>query len=530
MSNYATYSIFTYSTATGLETETFLNRDFQYEYDGTKCFETWKEEELPEMSTFLQYIEKLEICIPRYSFLRDYSPMFYEKGFLFLPPIVLNETEALRFLFQFHHILRKQSSSLLNDTKDWIQQTLFAYYFHIFSQSVSWRTKSQCACFLFRHTQYFPTNQDRWDFGSLLMDMMEEHYDWELFDVCQRHESEFSPQLRQRLWSFYETYRFERRRQRPEDTTMDDFDLVDHDTNPMNHEMGIEERTETIDRSTQIPQVSTIFENKQNVHDPSIQQSVQDSWLRVMKKYPSSSGSPRISSLEIEQLFQHHSSISFTTLEWNCFQQVLTRVYTDPSSFFIHSTSVQLCDLVHVLYQWYSSFSDDPDRQYEILQRWKEEWMECVGTCFSGHVSRFLNIMSGLEEDVQLQISPKEQLKIYWNQWFLSQQHVLSESIVMDMIYPNPFGVFHQWMLEHSISLLSFLKERDSEDSTTKPFHPNFLRICQEIWIEMFPSLASTLSPIHYGTISLRFGRVGKMCIYWLYPLFSFCSRWFVSI
>uniref|UniRef100_A0A6C0E9N7 Uncharacterized protein n=1 Tax=viral metagenome TaxID=1070528 RepID=A0A6C0E9N7_9ZZZZ len=132
-----------------------------------------------------------------------------------------------------------------------------------------------------------------------------------------------------------------------------------------------------------------IFNDSQNVHSSSIQESVKESINNLMKD-----------PYTCEKEF-----IIETILPYNlkCIPSLLS--YLDDKDY--HSTL--LLTFYEVFVKVFGRISNSPHKE-ELMRRLDEEMMESECKCFTGRITRLVNVLNGFYEDIQITISNNERI------------------------------------------------------------------------------------------------------------------------
>ena len=133
------------------------------------------------------------------------------------------------------------------------------------------------------------------------------------------------------------------------------------------------------------PNGSTIYTDRQNVHNQSIQQSIKDSINNLMNAfivdYP-------LTYLDWSVLNQKNKEIITEYLDCNYIHTMLNITFKE---LFI-AVVIEIDCL-------------SPDLQIEILKRMNEEMQYSECKCFTGRISRLVNCLSGYSDKVKIQIT-----------------------------------------------------------------------------------------------------------------------------
>ena len=135
---------------------------------------------------------------------------------------------------------------------------------------------------------------------------------------------------------------------------------------------------------------NSIYEDTQNVHSSSIQQSIKDSINKLMTAYIQDYPLPY--------------------LDWTGLKQKTKEIITDYMDCSdVHSMlHITFKELFVALVIEMDNLSQDI--QIEIQKRMNEEMLDSECKCFTGRISRLVNCLSGYSDKVIIQISEKEEI------------------------------------------------------------------------------------------------------------------------
>ena len=165
-----------------------------------------------------------------------------------------------------------------------------------------------------------------------------------------------------------------------------------HINNPIENLLNpiIQRLLQRINYGTAIANNHSIYEDTQNVHSSSIQQSIIDSINKLMTAYI--------------------IDYPLTYLEWTVLNQKTKEIiteYMDCSD--VHSMlHITFKELFVALVIEMDKLSQDI--QIEIQKRLNEEMLDSECKCFTGRISRLVNCLSGYSDKVKIQISEKEEI------------------------------------------------------------------------------------------------------------------------
>ena len=132
-----------------------------------------------------------------------------------------------------------------------------------------------------------------------------------------------------------------------------------------------------------------VFNDSQNIHSSSIQESVKKSIDNLMKD-----------SFTCEKKFIIETLL---TSKLECISSLLS--YLDNETY--HSTL--LLTFYDVFVKVFGRILNSPHKE-ELMRRLDEEMMESKDKCFTGRITRLLNVLNGFYEDIQITISNNERI------------------------------------------------------------------------------------------------------------------------
>uniref|UniRef100_A0A6C0ECI7 Uncharacterized protein n=1 Tax=viral metagenome TaxID=1070528 RepID=A0A6C0ECI7_9ZZZZ len=132
-----------------------------------------------------------------------------------------------------------------------------------------------------------------------------------------------------------------------------------------------------------------VFDDSQNVHSSSIQKSVKESINNLMKDSFTCKKKLIVKFLLTSKL--------------ECISSLLS--YLDDKNY--HSTL--LLTFYEVFVKVFGRISNSPHKE-ELMRRLDEEMMESKDKCFTGRITRLLNVLNGFYEDIQITISNNERI------------------------------------------------------------------------------------------------------------------------
>ena len=168
-----------------------------------------------------------------------------------------------------------------------------------------------------------------------------------------------------------------------------------------------------IQRIKNRPNGNTIYNDRQNVHSSSIQQSIRKSIYNLMNGYV--------------------LDYPLTYLDWSVLNQKTKEIiteYIDCND--IHSMlNITFKELFIAVVIEMNKLS--PDLQIEIQKRLNEEMQDSECKCFTGRISRLVNCLSGYSDKVRIQISENEEISniisVIMNKRGLKTVEILKEEV-----------------------------------------------------------------------------------------------------
>ena len=156
---------------------------------------------------------------------------------------------------------------------------------------------------------------------------------------------------------------------------------------------------------------TTLYSNRQNVHDKTINDSVRRTINALHKEYLKSSKENLLGQCTLEFLhklvYDEFKVDEQDSLLREKIQQFFVRVMTDPTKF----ENLTLCDIFLLVLTKVQSLQADVKK--ECYKRIIEEIEDASDTCHTGYVSRLVNVLSGFVEgeDNLLTIDPRDELR-----------------------------------------------------------------------------------------------------------------------
>lgn len=150
----------------------------------------------------------------------------------------------------------------------------------------------------------------------------------------------------------------------------------------------------------------TIYDDGQNVHNSSINNSVKDIIVKLHNDFG------RMLSYSDKYLNDIKNSMKIISFNSDIINEVkingsITRITTDPSTF--TNLNLKLKDILCLVWLKIQKHKD----KEELKKRLWEELIDMNGMCATGHLSRLINVLSGFFEDIQIKADYKDQIKVY---------------------------------------------------------------------------------------------------------------------
>jgi hypothetical protein len=151
----------------------------------------------------------------------------------------------------------------------------------------------------------------------------------------------------------------------------------------------------------------TVYEDSQNVHSTSINESVKETIKQLYKEY----SSILLGASRVKHLNEISKRITQLSKELNndiVRQRIIgsfDRIMIDTAKF---EHELSLADILILIWNKIKSSKDKDEMEKRLI----EEMIDMNGLCATGHLSRLINVMSGFYEGV-LKISYKDQIKNY---------------------------------------------------------------------------------------------------------------------
>jgi hypothetical protein len=273
-----------------------------------------------------------------------------------------NSDSKLKFVAKFIELDHGIQHKILYITKLWKSELTKQLYFQIYNDDAQDKKSRQIAIsYLLSHDFVHP---------KMVVDLlywMENEDDWEAFDILHLHSFVLNTAQRQSLYTWMRNHQY-----------IQETNIV----------LDVEEPLQ--------PRLTTIYDDHQNVHDSSINDSV---WKNI------------------EILQQQYANVKNTTLpdlELNDSQKnALQRIRTDATLFQRDELKITLKDT----FNYVVAYILEQSSQLELWDRFCQELDEMAGTCSSGHLARLVNVLVGFHPDIKIEISNYDRIKSSFQQW-----------------------------------------------------------------------------------------------------------------
>jgi len=256
-----------------------------------------------------------------------------------------------------------------------------------------------------------------------------------------------------------------------------------------------------------IPRV--VYEDNQNVHDTSINNSV---WKNIEVLLDD-----RRSTCDYDDFDTIRNRLGFLSPAQ---EKALLRLYTDRSLFSRRSSNRKITVTLWIVFLmvWAYTMESSCSQIEEILGRIREELAEMSGTCATGHLSRLVNVLIGFHPSIEVRISDKDRLRGIFQ---VVLQATITEDenaddILCDMINPKKNGVFHQFFLRcRSTMMEEVLKRASITDIQEKDVA---IQDLQHMYETMYPALFPLQQDLDIhtpigNTLSDRLNRMGQFLL-----------------
>jgi hypothetical protein len=199
----------------------------------------------------------------------------------------------------------------------------------------------------------------------------------------------------------------------------------------------------------------TFFENKQNVHlidSVSVAQSIDHIVQKITLTCVSKDVYEYYKQYYLELIkdkkeIMQHVSVSFERIE------------TDQTNISWFKYSVPGLYVLQILFCMISLYIEQSSAKEVLENRMIEELIDMSGTCASGFIIRFINVLVGFETKVELQIKAEEQLKLQCKQMLTSLMQDEKDEDVKDKILETMANTSY----ESKSDFLSFIQKHISE-------------------------------------------------------------------
>ncbi len=230
-----------------------------------------------------------------------------------------------------------------------------------------------------------------------------------------------------------------------------------------------------------LTQRKTIYEDGQNVHTTSINESVHENLKNIYNEYNNNLNNKLLFLNEISKRITELSK-SFNLIKKQKIIGSFDRILIDTINFNnnnLHRTDLILSDILVLVW---CKINSKPNIINELEQRLIEELIEMNGLCSSGHLSRLINILCGFFDDIKLTIDYKDQIKSYifnFMNKLLLKDEKLTEIIVNEIIEEGIDKKTNLLKLIDSSDLKNILKKEfsDLEEFKFNDYYNNAIKI-----------------------------------------------------
>lgn len=136
-------------------------------------------------------------------------------------------------------------------------------------------------------------------------------------------------------------------------------------------------------------------------------------------------------------------------------------------------------------YVWLFINEQEQSKQDELYKRFSEEMKEAHGTCFTGHLSRIVNVVSGFHPNICIGVSLSDQIYSKLQQviqQLIEETDEKSDLLLEAMISTDSNNIFK-----------TFISKKKNE--ILKRINTTHLNILYEAWNKMFPMFPDLLRP-----------------------------------
>jgi hypothetical protein len=271
-----------------------------------------------------------------------------------------NTDSKLDFVARFIDIEHGIQNKILHTTKLWKSELTKQLYFQIYTDDTQDKKSKQIAIsYLFSHDYVLPK------MVVDLLNWMQNEDDWDAFDILHLHSFVLNSAQRQTLYTW------------------------------MRHHQYIQETNIVLDVHEPLPLITTIYDDHQNVHDSSINDSIWNN-IEILQK----------------QYVGRHTELPDLKLN-DSQKNALRRIETDKTLFQRDNIKITLRELLDYVVSYILEQTD----QNELWIRYRQELDEMAGTCSSGHLARLVNILVGFHPDIKIEISNYDRVKSSFQQW-----------------------------------------------------------------------------------------------------------------
>lgn len=322
-----------------------------------------------------------------------------------------------RFIDAEHGIQNK----ILHTTKLWKSELTKQLYFKIYTDDTQDKKSKQIAIsYLFSHDYVHPK------MVVDLLNWMQNEDDWDAFDILHLHSFVLNSAQRQTLYTW------------------------------MRHHQYIQETNIVLDVHEPLAVITTIYDDHQNVHDSSINDSVWKNIEILQKQYAG------FENAELPDLKLNDSQ-----------KNALRRIETDKTLFQRDNVKITLTEVLDFVV----AYILEQTNQDELWSRFRQELDEMAGTCSSGHLARLVNVLVGFHPDIKIEISNYDRVKSTFQQWM--QNKATQDEHFENIIYQGNDELYAtlQCKKNEIIETLSYQLELDAVQVQSE---------LEKIWEKMF--------------------------------------------
>lgn len=204
---------------------------------------------------------------------------------------------------------------------------------------------------------------------------------------------------------------------------------------------------------------NNVYEDSQNVHDNSINESILKACIKLITVYGTQEFNPSEVKKELCFSVYGYDSIIDTVLE---------RIEIDTCRFTYETNTFSLHNVFSALWNFVQQTKtcnetiEQKDKRIQLHKRIIEEMVSMSRYCSTGHLSRFINVIQGFTDDIELCIKISDNQQIYAIiSNYLNKQSINASQLVLDsMIGENRKDFFDFIIISlNGEKLIELLKE-----------------------------------------------------------------------